>query len=152
MTKEPKPIKKKHKSEPNAYVIQEAISRLATQGRKGVSESEIKQVARFIHNVYPFVTVKHPRTGVDIKASQKGQKGGMLLYVRDQHARMSTFQVSSSDWVEDIKLMIRDVEGPPTDQQRLIFSNKQLEEGRTLADYNIQNESTIHLVLRLRGC
>mmetsp|Transcript_73416 Transcript_73416/g.147842 ORF Transcript_73416/g.147842 Transcript_73416/m.147842 type:complete len:131 (+) Transcript_73416:92-484(+) len=104
-----------------------------------------------------FWGIKHATSSTQMICGQSSRgvlgrlRGGMQLMVKTLDGKTVTVEAEEEDTIEDIKNKIMEKEGVPVDQQRLIFGGKQLDSDKTLADYDVQEDSTFHMVLRLRG-
>lgn len=80
-----------------------------------------------------------------------GMRGGMQLFVKTLTGKTVSIEVEEGESIEDVKAKIAEKEGIPAEQQRLIFGGQQLQDAKTLDDYDVGDDATLHLVLRLRG-
>lgn len=78
-------------------------------------------------------------------------RGGMQLFVKTLTGKTVSIEVEEGESIEDVKAKIAEKEGIPPEQQRLIFGGQQLQDSKTLQDYDVGDDATLHLVLRLRG-
>jgi len=78
-------------------------------------------------------------------------RGGMQLFVKTLTGKTVSIEVEEGESIEDVKAKIAEKEGIPAEQQRLIFGGQQLQDAKTLDDYDVGDDATLHLVLRLRG-
>jgi len=101
----------------------------------------------------PVPPSRHPTALVSCRGGDGGEGGAppVQLFVKTLTGKTVSIEVEAGEAIEDVKARIAEKEGIPPEQQRLIFGGQQLQDGKTIDDYDLGDDATLHLVLRLRG-